>query len=556
MSTIILSQIGLAAGTALGGTFGGAIGQVVGASIGQEIDNNVLFPRPKATNLGARLIDLSIQTSTYGKTIPIIYGKVKLAGNIIWASEIKEEREDIYQKRSKFGGKYLAASQYRYSISLAIAIGEGEIDEICRVWLNDQLVDPRRACYRFYKGSESQMPDPLIEAIEGYGKTPAFRGLSYIVIENLQLAEFGNRIPNFLFEVRRKVRTLSKQEELPLEERIRGMVMIPGSGEFVYDPIVQSKLPVNYNPKFGNFNIHKTRINQNNRENKADCLVSLDQLQDACPNLEWVAPVVSWYTSSIDAGSCNILPGVEYKESSTSPDVWQVANYNRQTAQQITKNEYDSPIYGGTSNDASILRYLNELKSRNYKIMFYPMVLINNHNKPWRGRISGGPEEVKQFFYRADGYINFILHYANLVKGKVDAFLIGSEMIGLTSVRDENNKFPAVDALIDLARQVKLILGSEVKISYAADWSEYHHTDGGWFNLDPLWASEYIDFVGIDAYFPLTNASNSFYDEDKIIKGWSSGEGYEYYYADKQKEKKRCLKAAYAWKNIKTICCF
>jgi hypothetical protein len=480
--------------------------------------------------------------------IPIIYGTVKLAGNIIWASEVKTRRQDHYQKRSMFGGKTHVATDYHYSISLAIAIAEGEIAEILRVWADDHLIDPRRSVYLFYNGSENQLPDPLIEAIEGYGRTPAFRGLSYIVIEDLQLGEFGNRIPNFLFEVKRKIRT--EGENRPLEERIKSMVMIPGSGEFVYDTQVQSKVPKNYNPKFGNFNFQKSRINQNNRENKADSLVALDQLGDVCPNLEWVAPVVSWFTNTVNAGSAKILPGIEYKESDTLPDLWQVGKYTRDNAHLITKNQYFSPIYGGTSNDLSILRYLDELGRRGYRIMFYPMVLVDQSHKPWRGRITANTEGIKRFFYQEEGYNNFILHYARLVKDKVDAFIIGSEMIGLTRVRD-GNSFPAVDALIDLAKQVKEIVGDRVKVTYAADWSEYHHTEKGWYNLDPLWASEYIDFIGIDAYFPLSNERKAFYDEEKIVQGWQSGEGYEYYYSDDKKSKKRPLKPDYAWKNIK-----
>src|SRR5690606_22059722 len=98
-------------------------------------------------------------------------------------------------------------------------------------------------------------------------------------------------------------------------------------------------------------------------------------------------------------------------------------------------------------------------------------------------------------------------------------------MIGLTKVRNTStNAFPAVDALVSLAANVKTIMGSGTAITYAADWSEYHHTDGGWFNLDPLWASPNIDMVGIDAYFPLTDsAQNSAYDKQEIVDGWTSG---------------------------------
>lgn len=551
MSSVILSSVGGAIGGAMGGPMGSAIGQGIGSSVGSEIDNEIFFKKKYTPKIGSKLSEVTMQTATYGKMIPIVYGKVKLAGNIIWASKLKEERENHHQRRSKFGGKVLVATEYYYSISLAIAIAEGEINEVLRVWADDQLIDPCQSVYRFYNGSESQKPDPLIEAIEGYGRTPAFRGLSYIVIENLKLGEFGNRIPNFLFEVRRKIRVSSSDGEKPLEERIKSMVMIPGSGEFVYDTQVQSKLPRNYNPKFGHFNFQKSKINQNNREGKADCLVALDQMQDTCPNLEWVAPVVSWYTGSINASAAKVLPGVEYREGVTMPDQWKVGKYNRDDAHLISKNQYSDPIYGGTSSDLAILRHLDELKKRGYKIMFYPMVLVDQSHKPWRGRITASPSVVRNFFLSSDGYNNFIIHYAKLVKDKVDAFIIGSEMIGLTKVKDKDNKFPAVDALIDLARQVKKIVGDKVKITYAADWSEYHHTDGGWYNLDPLWACDYIDFIGIDAYFPLTNSTKPFYDEKRIMKGWESGEGYDYYYSDDKKLKKKPLNAAYAWKNIK-----
>jgi hypothetical protein len=101
----------------------------------------------------------------------------------------------------------------------------------------------------------------------------------------------------------------------------------------------------------------------------------------------------------------------------------------------------------------------------------------------------------------------FIRHYANLTKGKVDAFVIGSEMIGLTSINDGNNNFPAVEKFCERANEVRQIMGQGIKLTYAADWSEYHHTSGGFYNIDKLWANENIDFIGIDAYMPLTNSA-------------------------------------------------
>lgn len=53
----------------------------------------------------------------------------------------------------------------------------------------------------FYLGTDTQLPDTLIEAWEGTGNVPGFRGVSYVVFQNLSLQDYGNRIPNFTFLV-------------------------------------------------------------------------------------------------------------------------------------------------------------------------------------------------------------------------------------------------------------------------------------------------------------------------------------------------------------------
>ena len=69
------------------------------------------------------------------------------------------------------------------------------------------------------------MPDPLIEAEQGAGRAPAWRGLAYVVFERLPLDDFGNRIPMLQFEVVRAVGEL---------EPHRGDTVIPGATEHGY----------------------------------------------------------------------------------------------------------------------------------------------------------------------------------------------------------------------------------------------------------------------------------------------------------------------------------
>ena len=125
------------------------------------------------------------------------------------------------------------------------------------------------------------------------------------------------------------------------------------------------------------------------------------------------------------------------------------------------------------------------------------------------------------------GLRRMVLHYAHLcaAAGGVDAFLIGTEMPGLTTIRSGASTYPAVTAFRTLAADVSAILGAGTKIGYAADWSEYfgHHPQDGsgdvYFHLDPLWSDANIDFVGIDNYLPLSDWRDGF-DHADALEGW------------------------------------
>lgn len=191
MATLALSTIG----TALGGPIGGAIGSLVGNSI----DQGLFGPGPRR---GPRLNDLSVQTSSYGTQIPRIYGSMRIAGSVIWATELKESSEP--QSGAKGQPE---AVVYSYSASFAVALSSRLAKGVGRIWADGKLLRGSegdfkvKTKFRFHPGSEDQAPDPLIASIEGIERAPAFRGLAVAVFENLQLAEYGNRIPFLTFEI-------------------------------------------------------------------------------------------------------------------------------------------------------------------------------------------------------------------------------------------------------------------------------------------------------------------------------------------------------------------
>jgi hypothetical protein len=113
----------------------------------------------------------------------------------------------------------------------------------------------------------------------------------------------------------------------------------------------------------------------------------------------------------------------------------------------------------------------------------------------------------------------------------VDIFYIGSELEALNSVKGEGRNFPFASCLVELAAEVRGVLGPNVKISYAANWTEYHSCrQGGYRPLDELWSDKNIDFVGIDYYMPLTGKqAGEKVTLAEIKAGFTSGEGYDYY---------------------------
>lgn len=191
MATLMLSTVG----TMLGGPVGGMLGTMVG----QTIDRQILGGGARK---GPRLGDLSVQTSSYGSMIPRIYGRMRVAGTVVWATELREESD--LQGDGKSQPETVV---YSYSASFAVTLSSRRAGRIGRIWADGKLLRGAAGdfkvpvTFRFHEGGEEQAVDPLIASVEGIGRTPAYRGLALAVFEDLGLAEFGNRIPSITFEV-------------------------------------------------------------------------------------------------------------------------------------------------------------------------------------------------------------------------------------------------------------------------------------------------------------------------------------------------------------------
>lgn len=510
----------------------------------------------KKDKISGKLSEISLQTSTYSKIIPIVYGTNKLAGNIIWLGEVREVRNDnTTTLRIGKGQKIKQTSiDYFYFLSFAVAICKGEISELKNVWADTTLLDMNKYSHRFYPGNSAQMPDSLIEALEGIGKVSAYRDICYIVFENFPLSEFNNRIPNFLFEITRK-NEIDADNPDSLENCIKGINLSPSSGEYTFSTAIQYKAGEQFAPDvIDTVDGIWYKLNGNNNNKIADGLLSLNQVTKEFKNCIWFAPQIAFFGDSLDIANCSVKPRVAFNYFPTGypiftrPDKYAVGSKWHRYNTPILGMNSDGKFrfLGGTSSDSCILDFFKTLKDNNKKTIFHPKLLMDINGIPSSKLLSGNSSAVNTFFNKNNGYNEFIIHYANLLKGYVDIFLIGSELTGLISITDSNNNFPTINELIRLASQVRDILGDSVKISYAAGYSEYHNIDQ-WYVLDKLWSSNFIDFVGINAYFPLTNLSQDDITKDIVKNGWESGEGYNYVTID---GKQVNIESKYAYKNI------
>lgn len=518
--------------SAVGQQVGGGIGRVIGSTLGRAIDNRVISSLGPARQVGPRLETLKVQGTAEGSPMACVFGRARVTGQVIWAARFLEGKN---KGRAGKGGPKTV--DYVYSLSFAVALCEGEIDGVGRVWADGRLMDITGVVMRVHRGGEDQTPDPLIEAVEG--AAPAYRGTAYVVFEDLPLGPFGDRVPQLSFEVFRRPRGQAAR----LEDLLEGVCLIPGAGEFALatEAVVRREGLTRTRPE----NVH-------NGEGRADLIASLDQLQAQLPNLKRVSLVVGWFGSDLRAGECRVRPGVERRDKPTEPMGWSVAGLAREDAYEVSRVD-GAPAYGGTPSDESVRQAIRELKARGLEVTLYPFVFMDCPGYPWRGRVAGvdgagATAEIAALFGGTEdwGLRRMALNYARIAADEgADGLLIGSEMRGVTWTRDAAGGFPAVDQFRALAGECRAVVGSDVALSYAADWSEYFGRQAGGevvFHLDPLWADETIDHVSIDWYPPLTDwregdggvdaaAFGGAADPAYLASGVAGGDGFDWFYA-------------------------
>ena len=251
MGQLVTTVVGGIGGFLIGGPLGAQIGMTLGGMVGATLFG--------PTIKGPRLNDLKVSASTYGVAIPEVYGTVRVGGNMLWTSGIKETK-----KTSRAGKGGPKQTTYTYDASFAVGLCKGPITDITRIWADGKVIydktngstrnpsnpsstlifgviqqvfggssKKKNVNFRVYLGTEEQLPDSLIVADKGAGNVSAHRGMAYVVFEKLQLEDFGNRIPQLTFEV---TKALSNSFPSLLVRDSDGTSKLPGLSKRAWYP--------------------------------------------------------------------------------------------------------------------------------------------------------------------------------------------------------------------------------------------------------------------------------------------------------------------------------
>ena len=175
---------------------------------------------------------------------------------------------------------------------------------------------------------------------------------------------------------------------------IGGVHLLPATGEFTYDTVAHTgalaggpQEPLNTFFAPGG--------------SKTDYCYAIDQLQAAHPECGTVSVVCAWFGDSTEAASCRIHPSTTFMGGAFEAltplgflgDSWRVSGLTQASPEVIPLPRLPGGgnVYGGTPSDPSVVRCIQDLKERGFKVIFYPFLLMTAPGYPWRGRITHAP---------------------------------------------------------------------------------------------------------------------------------------------------------------------
>lgn len=154
-----------------------------------------------------------------------------------------------------------------------------------------------------------------------------------------------------------------------------------------------------------------------------------------------------------------------------------------------------------TPSDEGIVHLIQTAHSLGMKVMIKPHLdLMDVSDGSWRGEIGCSTEPDWQAWF--ESYRDFIVHYAKMAQeNDAEMLCIGTELTSVSTIRGSMWKEIVIKPVRDVYSG---------KLTYAANWNDEYENVTFW---------DALDYVGIDAYFPLVE-NNASPNLEEIKKGW------------------------------------
>lgn len=153
--------------------------------------------------------------------------------------------------------------------------------------------------------------------------------------------------------------------------------------------------------------------------------------------------------------------------------------------------------FGPNRTPEHVLRPIREAHALGLKILIKPHLAYWGSPFSWRGEIEFKDDASWKRFW--DSYRTWIVQLAGVAR-EADGFVVGTELDRMLGFDTEWRTLIA-----EVRKQTK------APLTYAANWSDYQRV-GFW---------DALDSIGIQAYFPVTEAENP--SAAELRRGWSQG---------------------------------
>lgn len=144
------------------------------------------------TSAEERILSLQVQQSSQGLTLPVIYGRTRVAGNLVWYGDfVTIEHKTTTRQGGKGGGGVKQVDiSYTYEAAVMLALCEGEIRGVGRIWREKEKFDSlAQLRLTLMRGGDEQPLWTHLQQAKHQDQALNYSGTAYLCSPNYELTK-------------------------------------------------------------------------------------------------------------------------------------------------------------------------------------------------------------------------------------------------------------------------------------------------------------------------------------------------------------------------------